>query len=196
MTCRCRSTNTTGIFGLVICLLSLINASFHLRKKYFWAFGLVICFVSFRSYHLGKDSGKDKLSKGREEEKSPVETKDVDHLDENLQNKIHQIWNMTFFTKIIGSSEPASKRSPCFVHTSQTGNWSQGKLGRTSAGITRSDLYKSVGLSITTAAKKNYLVELLRHTGVPLFVDSHCSITKRKFAGSPEKKTIIQHQFF
>ena len=95
---------------------------------------------------------------------------------------------MTFYTKIIGSSEPASKRSPCFVRTSQTGNWSQGKLGRTSAGITRSDLNDSVALSLTTIAKKNYLVELLRHTGVPLFVDSYCSITKRKFAGSPEKK--------
>ena len=50
-------------------------------------FGLVICFVSFKSSHLGKDSGKDKFSKGREEEKSPVETKDVDHLDENLPKK-------------------------------------------------------------------------------------------------------------
>ena len=149
----------------------------------------------FNDFHLGKDSSKDKFSKGREEEKSPVETKDVDHLDENLPNKIHQIWMMMFSNKIIGSFEPASKRSPCFVRTSQTGNWSQGKLGRTSAGITRSDLYNSVGLSITTVAKKNYLVELLRHTGVPLFVDSYCSITKRKFAGSP-KKTIIQHQFF
>ena len=53
-------------------------------------FGLVICFVSFKSSHLGKDSGKDKFSKGREEEKSPVETKDVDHLDKNLPDKMHQ----------------------------------------------------------------------------------------------------------
>ena len=49
---------------------------------------MVICLLSFNRFHLGKDSGKDKFSKGREEEKSPVETKDVDHLDENLQNKL------------------------------------------------------------------------------------------------------------
>ena len=149
-------------------------------------FGLVICFVSFKSSHLGKDSGKDKFSKGREEEKSPVETKDVDHLDENLPNKIHQIWIMMFSNKIIGSFEPASKRSPCFVHTSQTGNWSQGKLGRTSAGITRSSQLFCWFVH-HMVAKKNHLVELHRRTGVPLFVDSYCSITKRKFAGSPEK---------
>ena len=58
-----------------------------------------------------------------------------------------------------------------------------------------SHLYDSVGLPITIVAKKNHLVELLRRTGVPLFVDSYCSITERKFAGSPEK-TIMQHLFF
>ena len=52
-----------------------------------WYYALLV----LKIFHLGKDSGKDKFSKGREEEKSPVETKDVDHLDENLPNKIHQI---------------------------------------------------------------------------------------------------------
>ena len=94
---------------------------------------------------------------------------------------------MMFFTKIICSFEPASKRSPCFVHTSQTGNWSQGKLGRTSAGITRSSQLFCWFVH-HMVAKKNHLVELHRRTGVPLFVDSYCSITERKFAGSPEKK--------
>ena len=158
-------------------------------------FGLVICFVSFKSSHLGKDSGKDKFSKGREEEKSPVETKDVDHLDENLPNKIHQIWIMMFSNKIIGSFEPASKRSPCFVHTSQTGNWSQGKQGRTSAGTTRSDLYSSVGLPITWLQRKTTRLNSfgvqespsLLTLIVPLLnVNSQAAL----------KKTIIQHQFF
>ena len=57
------------------------------RKRIFWNIWFGDMLSQFNDFHLSKDSGKDKFSKGREEEKSPVETKDVDHLDENLPKK-------------------------------------------------------------------------------------------------------------
>ena len=79
-----------------------------------------------KNVHLSKDAGQDKLAKGCEEEEAPVETKDVDHLGAKRAKFQHVFTNNHDSNEPSSDPsknfEPASKSSPCWARTSQTGN--------------------------------------------------------------------------